>query len=470
MASLTKLAEELSDYGITYNQAKVYVAAAKLGIASVSQISNKSDVPREEVYRLLPKLEKLGLIEKTVERPMRIKATNLRSVLSILINHKKERALRNISELEAKREQILEDFRTFNLELKPKEEAHLTMIMQRQAIIQKIVSMIETAKETLTLSVCRDHFIHIFTNYSLPIKGALNRGLEFRAILEKDEYEDVINELVNKFETCGVFKIRFVDQQQSHYFLVDNKEALVSTSMECSSLGDRGYLWTDDVNLVRLIVENFDNIWLTSQDIEAIKMEDNDEKLRRYLNTLKPTEHLLFIYRSMKSKYNVLCNYLKVGLENDEAVVYVSSVENQRQVRDLLKRSDIEVEKNEKAGALRILGFDEFYIIDGKFSITTTTGLIEQMYDDALEKGFRGCRVFGDMSCFFQHGLNNELIEYEKSLHRIFDSPIIAMCAYDADVFDKCDSAAEEYKDLLKAHKKVLFMGQGKQLDKFEIR
>jgi len=92
MDSLTELAEKLSEYGITYNQAKVYVAAAKLVIASVSQISKKSNVSREEVYRLLPKLEKLGLIEKTIERPLRIKATNFRAALSILINHRRETA------------------------------------------------------------------------------------------------------------------------------------------------------------------------------------------------------------------------------------------------------------------------------------------------------------------------------------------------------------------------------------------
>ena len=54
----------LSDFGLTHNQAKVYLAIAQLGLASVSQASKASNVRREDVYRIMPKLEKMGLIEK----------------------------------------------------------------------------------------------------------------------------------------------------------------------------------------------------------------------------------------------------------------------------------------------------------------------------------------------------------------------------------------------------------------------
>lgn len=470
MTSLIQLAEELSNYGITFNQAKVYITTAKLVVASVSQISKESNVPREEVYRMLPKLQNLGLVEKTLERPMRIKATNIESVISVLINHKKDKVLQKIHKLEAKKEQILEDFRGLRMELKPKEATHFTVITQRHAIIQKLVSMIVDAKEIATISISRDELIHLSNNYSLQIRKALNRNVEFRILLENSEYDDTINDLTRGFETYGAFTIRFVDRQQSNYFLVDYKEALVSTSREYIGVGNGAYLWTDNNHLVGLIRENFEVLWLTSQHAEAVKMEDEHEKLRRYLRTLQPSEHMLFIYRSLESKHNVLCNYLKVGLERGEAVVYVSSEDSFRQVRDVLMRFGVDVEKNEKIGALKILGFDEFYIVDGKFRLSNTTDLIEQIYNDAVEKGFSGCRVFGEMSCFYQHNLNNELIEYEKALHRILDVPIIGMCAYNADIFDKCDSAAEEYKELLKAHSKVLFMGLDKHLDKFEIR
>ncbi len=78
-------AEILSDFGLTLNQAKVYVTIAKLGIASISQVSKASKVRREDVYRMLPRLQELGLIEKILDRPAKIRATPAEDGLSILI-------------------------------------------------------------------------------------------------------------------------------------------------------------------------------------------------------------------------------------------------------------------------------------------------------------------------------------------------------------------------------------------------
>jgi len=53
----------LSDFGLTPSQAKVYLAIVEMGLASVSKVSKLSKVRREEVYRIVPNLERLGLID-----------------------------------------------------------------------------------------------------------------------------------------------------------------------------------------------------------------------------------------------------------------------------------------------------------------------------------------------------------------------------------------------------------------------
>ncbi len=42
MMSLEEYANILSDFGLTHNQAKAYIAAVQLGIASISQVSKVS--------------------------------------------------------------------------------------------------------------------------------------------------------------------------------------------------------------------------------------------------------------------------------------------------------------------------------------------------------------------------------------------------------------------------------------------
>jgi len=176
------------------------------------------------------------------------------------------------------------------------------------------------------------------------------------------------------------------------------------------------------------------------------------------------------VYDDPEAKYNVLFNYLKVGLDNGEAGVYVASDENPSQIREAMKRFGIDVEKCEKKDALQILGYEDIYIIDGKFSITTTINLWNKLCNEALKQGFKGLRVTGEVACFFKHNLIQELIEYEKTLHRVLDIPMIAICAYNARMLNKTDDPVNLYSELARSHGTVLFTGLDKKLGRMEIR
>ena len=95
---------------------------------------------------------------------------------------------------------------------------------------------------------------------------------------------------------------------------------------------------------------------------------------------------------------------------------------------------------------------------------------VKEMYEEALARGFKGWRIFGEMACFFEHSLIQELIEYERALHRVLDIPIIGICAYDTDVLTKASNSLGLYIELLKAHSTVLFTGLDDKLGRIEIR
>ena len=54
--------------GLTPNQAKVYQTILKLGNVAVGQIAKSTSVRREDVYKVLPALEKMGLSRKTARQ------------------------------------------------------------------------------------------------------------------------------------------------------------------------------------------------------------------------------------------------------------------------------------------------------------------------------------------------------------------------------------------------------------------
>ena len=95
---------------------------------------------------------------------------------------------------------------------------------------------------------------------------------------------------------------------------------------------------------------------------------------------------------------------------------------------------------------------------------------MKELCNDALKNGFEGLRVTGEMARFFRYNWIRELLEYEKALHRVLDIPIIAICAYNANMLNRSKDPINLYSELARAHDTVLFTGLDAQLGRMEIR
>ena len=78
--------------GLSLNQARVYLAILKLEKTTVGQAAKFSKVRREDVYRIMPSLEKMGLIERLMGKPTVIRATPISDALSFLVAEEKTKS------------------------------------------------------------------------------------------------------------------------------------------------------------------------------------------------------------------------------------------------------------------------------------------------------------------------------------------------------------------------------------------
>jgi sugar-specific transcriptional regulator TrmB len=464
-----KNVEMLIDFGLTRNQAKVYIAIARLRLASVGQISKVSKVRREDVYRILPKLEKMGLAEKLIGTPTKIRATPVEEALSVLIKHEEDTARERVSTLKAKTKTFLTHFaRAPRLEVE--EKANFALLSKQESIMGKMLTMTKKAEREFDIACSGRNITQFIHTFAEQLKIITKKGVRVRIISELTEYEDSLPRVIEERVSPGdSIDLRYADLPSSHYMIVDFKEALISTTTE-GNMGENPCLWTNSDSLVGVFQGDFENLWHNSISWKTIETTTVPEKAIRFMEQLRPTNHLIFVYDSPEAKYNVLFNYLKVGLNKGEAGVYVTTDENPSQIREAMKRFGIKVEKYEKTNALQIFGYEDVYIIDGKFSMTTTINLWNKLYNEALKQGFKGLRVTGEMACFFKHNLIRELIEYEKELHRVLDIPMIAICAYNADMLNKSKDPINLYSELARAHSTVLFTGMDNRLGRMEIR
>jgi sugar-specific transcriptional regulator TrmB len=469
-----KNVEMLRDFGLTANQAKVYLAIARLGLASVGQISKASKVRREDVYRIIPKLEKLGLTERILGTPNKVRATPLEDALSGLIKREENAAHQKAMKLRTEKEEFLKHFNAQRLKPPIVEGAHFAVVSQRDQILSKGLNMIKKAQKEVNMTTSADELMQLLTDHASFFKTPLRRGTVIKVILGMPEsFEPISRILKPKLQEFtsrkGSFEIKYLSQPSGHYLIADYEEAMVATSTE-GRLAENPYLWTDDDNLVELMQTNFEESWNTSINASAVQTNSVSDKVSHFVGELKPRDHIIFVYQSQEAKHSVLFSYLKAGLEKGEAAAYVASEETPSQIREAMKQFGINVEECEKTNALKILGYTDIYLINGKFDIKTIMSKWSKLHDEAVVRGFKGLRVTGEMSCFFEHNLVEQLVAYERSLHRVLELPIMAICAYNAKMLAKARNPINLYTEIVRAHGAVLFAGVDDELGKIEIR
>jgi len=185
-------------------------------------------------------------------------------------------------------------------------------------------------------------------------------------------------------------------------------------------------------------------------------------EILEFVRKMKARDHVILFYTNQRDKHLVLFTYLKAGLDAGEAAVYIAGDNSPSQIREAMRDFGLDVEHYERTGALKVVDYRNWYVIRGEFNIGRTISLWKKALDEAVAIGFRGLRAAGEMACFFRNNMINELVLYERALHRELDIPLAAICAYDDSVVVK--GIEEErymrlYLDLVTAHSTILFAG-----------
>ncbi|MFW9861425.1 MAG: MEDS domain-containing protein [Candidatus Thorarchaeota archaeon] len=469
MSAFEDSAKKLSEFGLSPYEAKVYLAAAKLGPTSASKISKVAKIRREEVYRTLPKLEKAGLIDRILGRPVKIRAMPIEDALSFLISRKEEQAKHEISNLYSMKESILDSLQAEPEETELEETIHhFTLISEKDAVSARTSALINTATATIDIVDSSAEVVRFILNYADVLEKTIKRNVKVRILTVCPDNEETIPEALQKHIPNNSFDLRYVETLPSRYVMVDRNQALITTTPD-GTLSDMKCLWTDDPTLVGLIERDFEEQYAKSTSWKDFRLSPS-EKMNRIVKHLRPRDHVILMYDSLEGKRNTLFSYLRYGLDNGEAVKYVCSEESPKEIRNAMQKFGIPVREYEKTGALDIMNYTDIYIKEGKFSVLDVMDAWDNYYSNALAEGFKGLRVTGEMSFFMEHSLVEELIEYEKALHTILDIPLTAICAYNSETLANIENPLDVYSELVKAHGKVLFAGKDSTVGKVEMR
>jgi len=153
--------------------------------------------------------------------------------------------------------------------------------------------------------------------------------------------------------------------------------------------------------------------------------------------SLGPGTHVGLLYHTREEHQAALTEYVRGGLDRGERVLCIGTASDARQIRKYLRAAGFDPREAERRGQLRFLTPDEAYVREGAFDPQAMIALLRAETQDALEQGFTGLRVTGEMSWALRdlEG-TKQLIEYEASLNSFFPgSACTGLCQYDTRLF-----------------------------------
>jgi sugar-specific transcriptional regulator TrmB len=273
---LSKLNEDhirtLENLGLSLLQSKIYLYIANLGTVSVKTIARTSNIARQDIYRIMLSLEKLGLVERVIAKPMLYKPLPVKEALTLLLKEEKQKYVETKKDVERMAKNLIS-----NKLIPFPPEMQFIITTEKTRLLKVLRKLADSAKSSLDgaapLKLNSTSFIE---NYPY-LENAAKRGVRVRFILRQTNQE--LLRKCKKFESKNaLIEFRYMPESV-HLFgfnVFDDKEAILAMSED----EPMPSLWTNNLNVVHLVKSHFESIWAEAQKDAVLSLcPKNIEKI-----------------------------------------------------------------------------------------------------------------------------------------------------------------------------------------------
>ena len=454
--------EILAEFGLTENQAKVFLATTKLGTPTVAEVADVSEVRREEIYRLLPELEKIGLIERLLGKPLRLKTLDPASSITTLVNLEREKANDRISELSMKSKKLLQFLGEH--EGLP-EEGELTsefsLIQEKESIRVGLHELISKAEKQIDVLLSRKDLIWFVSTQGESLHKAFEDGVKIRIMSEPTSGRDRIPKILHRqFPGATEVPLKYLLNPNAFYIIADKYRLIMITS-GVGHLPSSTCLWTNNKSLVSLTSSSFEGHWHDSvhwKTVEGITLavapqEESGEEQAHV--------HRFLLYHSNETKEKVLFNFLKERYEAGYMVMYICSEDCINNAKEAMQKFGFDSKLIDDPKNLRLLSWNQWMLDNGEFSIDKAIETWDELFFESQDLGFKGLAAASDMNFFFDNNLIDTLEDYEKQVHRMIEGQMELKCAYEEKAILQSENPLQLYGRVVGYHTALLTEDKG---------
>ena len=250
------LLDALVELGLTNSEAKVYLAAARLGAATTSEISATAEKERSNTHHLLQRLEQLGLVDPTLDSPTRFKPVEPKEALDHLFELQKVR----IKKLEEMKSSTLTSLAPASIGT-PLNKETFSVVKGRVRTYLRVMGILPTCNSEVSMLMSPNGLIRLsrFRNFVQLVNQKSKEGVRFRVVTEitrlNAEYARILGE---------VAEVRHVRNQTTNASIYDMKLGSVALSINDAleeDIAEHVALWSNGASFVKMLTSLFDSAW-----------------------------------------------------------------------------------------------------------------------------------------------------------------------------------------------------------------
>jgi len=252
-----KAVETLTGLGLTVLQARVYIALAKGGIATIKELAKKSNIARQDLYRITPRLLNLGLLEKHIDTPTKFKAIPIKEALNILIERRKNQTI----QLEQESTELLSYFTANESAGAKDEEPQFLIINDLQARLIRAKKQVAAAEKSINIVTKWSFFLTYTPEAIEEYFKTLNRGVQVRIVTQVPKKTEVFPKGLQKLLNHTNFEVRHIScLPTSIVAIFDEKEVNILLASD-KTPAETGMLLSNNANLIELAQNYFTMTW-----------------------------------------------------------------------------------------------------------------------------------------------------------------------------------------------------------------
>lgn len=239
----SELLENLENFGLSEYESKAYAALVSAGkTSSVTELSQLCDVPRSNLYSVLEKLNKKGLVEVQKGRPQLFKALNPEKTLKGIEKQKKKK-------LERSREEAIGKLNDLQGEEKADTVPALVWgVKGYDSVVKKMKDVINRAKgQVLINSPDTDIFTEELYG---DLEKAEEKGVKIKISTEEDEEFSKLREIAMIRTRKKIHGIDVVS---------DEEEVIIAPKLPAVGV------WVDNPEMAKHVKNFLDVIWKDSK-------------------------------------------------------------------------------------------------------------------------------------------------------------------------------------------------------------